>query len=160
MWKIIKSESEKRAIYDKVRGMIHDTYVNNGCSDFNVSADNLCCTPGAWKLFYDGSYLVGGLIYRACHGNKLRVLFHNGSRHVKDAVMQQLTYDLNHNGFWVEASGRVREILMNNGISSIKAIKANQYISDNQFFQIDEVTYKRYFCDKMSKPLTILGNPR
>lgn len=151
-------KDHKKKFLDKILPLIKRTYQNLGGID-NVNFRKLILDSGKWKLVKRGDEITAGVLYRDLNGNKIRLVFSDGTPRGKADIKKILQDDLIHGRSWVEASGPLEKYLLSIGAPKVKATAAAKILG-RDILEIDDdgFHYKRNINGKVLTKI-IIGHP-
>lgn len=154
-----RTEAEKRHWLNQgVRELLYLTYNDLGGLK-NLDDYHLDQTPGSWKIISrDNDIPVAGIIYRDHLGNKVRLVFHDGTPEAKEQLKAMLAYDLGRDA-WVEASGPLAKFLLSIRVRTLGPGMAECIFNVNVNRVGDAGFYTRIIDGVESKPQMIFGYP-
>jgi hypothetical protein len=117
----------KRSMFAIIEPMLQSTYQDIGGLG-TVDIENLVQTPGLWKIIRKGTEIVAGVLYRDSKGNKIRLVFRNGTPEGKAELKKILQDDLRLARSWVEVSGPLEKYLTKIGARKIPASEAGEIL--------------------------------
>lgn len=121
--------------------------------------EKLILDSGKWKLVKRGDEITAGVLYRDLNGNKIRLVFSDGTPRGKADIKKILQDDLIHGRSWVEASGPLEKYLLSIGAPKVKATAAAKILG-RDILEIDDDSfhYKRNINGKILTKI-IIGHP-
>jgi hypothetical protein len=154
----IFDKEPKREYLERILPLIRRTYQHLGGID-NVNFRKLILDSGKWKLVKRGEDITAGVLYRDLKGNKIRLVFSDGTPAGKADVKKILQDDLIHGRAWVEASGPLEKYLLSIGAPKVKATLAPKILGrDLVEIEDDGFHYKRFINGKVLTKI-IIGHP-
>jgi hypothetical protein len=122
------STSEKHSYAEEIWQLINHTYKDLGL--YGASLSNLLQTAGKWKVeVSQDNHIIAGALFRNLKGNKLRLVFHNGSSEGKLALKRIMKETLiNGNGYWGEISGPLEQSIIKLGAKPVPSKFAEEIL--------------------------------
>lgn len=167
-WDIIDSPSEKMNNKETLIKLVDIAYSKTKEKSFIKTTDDVI--QSIWHVVdvnsdneYDGTIVVRRPNPNEnWDGNKVRAIGHNGNPRVIRIVYDRLSFLLQRDDYWIEASDRMKEILLKYYsevpvVTDIDLIR--KIFNDSTIEMIDDVSYTRSINGKTYQE-TIFGNPR
>lgn len=154
------SSIQKHKHAEEIWKLINHTYKDLGL--YGASLSNLLNTAGVWKVEFDSNHaIIAGALFRNFQGNKLRLVFHNGTSKGKIAlktIMKETLVD--GNNYWGEISGPLENTLINLGAKPIPSKFAEDILNlPIDQYSKDGIHYYRNIEGHL-KIEAIYGNPK
>lgn len=151
------SVSSKESVIDIIYPLLQISYKNT--LGVGISKENLINTDGVFLIAKKDDKIIAGIIYKYFFGNKIRLVFHNGTIFSKKTMIQILIHDLKNKNVWVECSGIMEKCMMSIQTPYVKCEKSQLLLPTPIAPSLDNMHYSREVRPGIFKFECCMGYP-
>lgn len=152
------TQPEKHDYAKQIWSLINNTYADLGLPHTDIQ--QLLDSAGLWQVEIIQDKIIAGVLYRPLHGNKLRLIFHNGTSEGKSAVKTLVKNKIvANNGYWGEFSDPLESVIIKMGGKMIPNTDAEN-ILNQKIDKLDNDGYHYYrFAGGQLRRKVLIGHP-
>jgi len=166
-WELLLSNPDKIQEGEKLVHLVKNAYKNSTMGSFVNSIRDVIKSD--WFVI-DFSKLPGidaCIFFRGSRtnenwfGRKIQGIGHNGDRHSKSHVIEKMVSMLEESGTWIEASGKLEELLLRRGVKRVTDLDLlRDLFPHSEFSMSHNGQYERSLMDGTFVTESLFGNPK
>ena len=166
-WEIISSNPTKKIAGQNLIELVNTAYKSTPLGSFVKTISDVVKSDWLVIDYNEADEIDACIFYREARpnenwvGKKIQGIGHDGVKESKKIIIKKMIQKLNEDGFWIEASDRMEEVLEKSGCPKVSDIETLQKLFPNsEITLLENGDYKRTLENGEVVKESVFGKPK